>query len=241
MKIFFLLGLLSAINVAVAKDLPKLKIDELKKGVYLHTSFEKSESFGVFEKKGLVVIDKRNAYVIDTPVSANDTEALVNWFKKKGFTIAGSVSTHFHDDSSAGIGWLNEQSIPTYASILTNELRAHEGKALATKTFSEPSFWLVKDKIEVFYPGAGHTKDNVVVWLPEQKILFGGCFVKPEGLGYLGDAVVEAWPESAQQLISKYADAKIVVPSHSKMGDASLLTLTKEQAVKALSKSNAKQ
>ena len=32
--------------------------------------------------------------------------------------------------------------------------------------------------IEVFFPGAGHTRDNLVVWLPEHRVLFGGCMVK---------------------------------------------------------------
>lgn len=76
-----------------------------------------------------------------------------------------------------------------------------------------------------------------MVWLPERKILFGGCFIKPYGLGNLGDANIEAWPKSAKLLKSKYGKAKLVVPSHSEVGDASLLKLTLEQAVKGLNES----
>ncbi|MEJ6355620.1 IMP family subclass B1 metallo-beta-lactamase, partial [Pseudomonas aeruginosa] len=85
--------------------------------------------------------------------------------------------------------------------------------------------------------GPGHTQDNVVVWLPEKKILFGGCFVKPDGLGNLGDANLEAWPKSAKILMSKYGKAKLVVSSHSEIGNASLLQRTWEQAVKGLNES----
>ncbi|HBO7680835.1 TPA: IMP family subclass B1 metallo-beta-lactamase, partial [Pseudomonas aeruginosa] len=42
---------------------------------------------------------------------------------------------------------------------------------------------------------------------------------------------------SAEKLISKYGNAKLVVPSHSDIGDASLLKLTWEQAVKGLNES----
>ncbi len=198
----------------------------------MHTSFEVVNGWGTVTKYGLVVVINNDAYLIDTPFTAQDTEKLVKWFEERGYTIKGSISSHFHSDSTGGIAWLNAQSIPTYASQLTNKLLKKEGKAQAKNAFSGPSFWLVKNKIEVFYPGPGHTPDNLVVWLPEQKILFGGCFVKPDGLGNLGDANVKVWPKSAKVLMSKYSEVKIVVASHSGVGDASFLTRTWEQAVK---------
>ncbi|MFO0645147.1 MAG: hypothetical protein U0326_02840 [Polyangiales bacterium] len=36
-------------------------------------------------------------------------------------------------------------------------------------------------EIEVFFPGAAHTLDNVVVWLPSRALLFGGCMIRPAG------------------------------------------------------------
>lgn len=217
---------------AVGEPLPDLKIEKLEEGVYVHTSFEEYKGYGVVTKHGLVVLENTNVYLIDTPASSEDTEKLVNWFVKRGYTIKGSISTHFHDDSTAGIEWLNSKSIPTYASKLTNQLLNKKSKAQAKHSFEGVNFWLVKNKIEVFYPGPGHTQDNVVVWLPNKKILFGGCFVKPDGLGNLSDANVAAWPESAEKLISKYGNAKIVVSSHSEIGGASLLKRTLEQAIK---------
>lgn len=64
--------------------------------------------------------------------------------------------------------------------------------------------------------------------------LFGGCFVKPEGLGNLSDAVIPDWPASADKLIARYSSATLVVPGHGKIGDASLLTKTKQRALEAL-------
>lgn len=217
--------------------MPDLKIEKLEESVYVHTSFEEVKGWGVVAKHGLVVLVNNDAYLIDTPITVKDTEKLVNWLLQRGYKIKGSVSSHFHSDSTAGIEWLNSHSIPTYASELTNELLKKDGKVQAKNAFSGVSYWLVKNNIEVFYPGPGHTQDNVVVWLPEKKILFGGCFVKPDGLGNLGDANLEAWPKSAKILMSKYDDAKLVVSSHSEIGDASLLKRTWEQAVKGLDKS----
>ncbi|MDX7491165.1 subclass B1 metallo-beta-lactamase IMP-50 [Serratia marcescens] len=238
MKKLFVLCIFLFLSITASGEvLPDLKIEKLEEGVYLHTSFEEVSGWGVVTKHGLVVLVNNDAYLIDTPFTTKDTEKLVAWFVERGFTIKGSVSSHFHSDSTGGIEWLNSQSIPTYASELTNELLKKNGKVQATNSFSGVSYWLVKNKIEIFYPGPGHTQDNVVVWLPENKILFGGCFVKPDGLGNLDDANLKAWPKSAKILMSKYGKAKLVVSSHSEIGNASLLKLTWEQAVKGLKES----
>ena len=236
-KLFVFFMFLFCSITAAAESLPDLKIERLDEGVYVHTSFEEVNGWGVVPKHGLVVLVNTEAYLIDTPFTAKDTEKLVTWFVGRGYKIKGSISSHFHSDSTGGIEWLNSQSIPTYASELTNELLKKDGKVQAKNSFGGVSYWLVKNKIEVFYPGPGHTPDNVVVWLPENRVLFGGCFVKPYGLGNLGDANLEAWPKSAKLLMSKYGKAKLVVPSHSEVGDASLLKRTLEQAVKGLNES----
>ncbi|MBX6583463.1 subclass B1 metallo-beta-lactamase SIM-2 (plasmid) [Pseudomonas aeruginosa] len=241
MRTLLILCLFGTLNTAFAEEAqPDLKIEKIEEGIYLHTSFQEYKGFGIVKKQGLVVLDNHKAYLIDTPASAGDTEKLVNWLEKNDFTVNGSISTHFHDDSTAGIEWLNTKSIPTYASKLTNELLNKNGKTQAKHSFDKESFWLVKNKIEIFYPGPGHTQDNEVVWIPNKKILFGGCFIKPNGLGNLSDANLEAWPDSAKKMISKYSKAKLVIPSHSEIGDASLLKLTWEQAIKGLNESKSK-
>lgn len=227
------LFLLSSITFA-DEPLPELEIKKIEEGVYLYTAYEKIEGWGLVGSNGLVVLDNKDAYLIDTPISAKDTEVLLQWIDAQGLTAKASISTHFHSDSSGGIAFLNSKSIPTYASTLTNKLLKSKGEAQAIHSFTKNPFWLVKNKIEVYYPGAGHTSDNVVVWMPEQKILFGGCFVKPEGLGNLSDAIIKEWPASTDNLITRYSSATLVVPGHGKIGDASLLTKTKQRALEAL-------
>ena len=235
MKVFLAASLFLLSSITFAENpLPELEIRKIEEGVYLYTAYEKIESWGLVGSNGLVVLDNKDAYLIDTPISATDTEKLVKWIDAQGFTTKASISTHFHSDSTGGIAFLNSKSIPTYASKQTNQLLKNKGEAQATRSFTKNPFWLVNKKIEVFYPGAGHTSDNVVVWMPEEKILFGGCFVKPEGLGNLGDAVIEDWPASAEELIARYSSATLVVPGHGEIGDASLLTKTKQRAVEAV-------
>ena len=227
--------LLIITNICFAEEsLPDLKVEKIEDGIYLHTSFEKISGWGLVASNGLVVLDNKDAYIIDTPITTKDTETLVKWIREHGFIVKGSISTHFHGDSAAGISYLNSVSIPTHASKLTNELVHKDGREQAKYSFDSTSYWLVEDKIEVFYPGAGHTRDNVVVWIPNKKILFGGCFVKSKSLGYLGDAVLDSWPTSAEKLISRYRAARLVVPGHGKVGNVSLLTKTLNLALEGV-------
>ena len=222
--------------ISFAEDrLPGLEVQKISEGVYQHISYEKYPSWGLVASNGLIVVEDKDAYIIDTPSTAKDTEVLVKWIDAQGFTAKASISTHFHSDSTAGIAFLNSKFIPTYASSMTNKLLKNRGEEQATHSFAKNTFWLINKKIEVFYPGAGHTRDNVVVWVAKKKILFGGCFVKPEALGNLSDAVIEDWPASAEQLITRYSTAKLVVPGHGKIGDTSLLEKTKQRAIEAVS------
>ena len=81
----------------------------------------------------------------------------------------------------------------------------------------------------VTLPGAGHTEDNLVVWLPDNGILFGGCLVRPlewNSLGFVGDASIESWADSVRSIKSKFSGIVTVVPGHGGVGDAELLDHT---------------
>ncbi|WP_313308334.1 PST family subclass B1 metallo-beta-lactamase [Stutzerimonas nitrititolerans] len=239
-SLFRALFILMFCGLARAEDsLPELRIEKIAEGVYLHTSFQQVEGYGLVDANGLVVLDGQGAYIIDTPWSERDTAALVAWLQERNYQVKASVSTHFHDDRTAGIEYLNAISVPTYASARTNALLKQNDKALATETFDDAPLWLLEGKVEVFYPGAGHSVDNLVVWLPEQKLLNGGCFVRAATAGTLGntaDAVVSEWAASAERLQRRYPDAQIVIPGHGVPGDVSLLEHTRKLAVAATAK-----
>jgi glyoxylase-like metal-dependent hydrolase (beta-lactamase superfamily II) len=90
------------------------------------------------------------------------------------------------------------------------------------------------ETVEVFYPGAGHSPDNLVVDFPARRILFGGCLIKSgDDVGNLADADLAAWPASVKAL-QRFAPA-IVVPGHGDRLDPGLLDHT-IQVVEAAAK-----
>jgi metallo-beta-lactamase class B len=85
------------------------------------------------------------------------------------------------------------------------------------------------------YFGSAHTADNIVTWIPSEKILFAGCMVKDlkaESLGNIADADLSEWPITMQKVIAAYPSAVIVVPGHGAIGGKELLQHTEELLLK---------
>jgi len=234
MRHFIFLCVIFSSMAFATKDVPKPKIIQLADNVYQHISYKKIGSLGMVGASGLVVIDGVNAHIIDTPWTIRDTKKLVAWIASKDLTLKSAVVTHFHKDASGGLSFLNSLKIETYTTPLTNKLLDSKQREKSNNEIQSNEYELLTDKIEVFYPGAGHSHDNIVVWLPEEKILFGGCFVKSinsKGLGYTGHASVKDWPISIQNVINKYPNVDKVVPGHGEIGDISLLRHTAQLAL----------
>ena len=229
-KVIALLFVFVTVSVNAQVALPNLKVKQLTDNVYLFNSYAQVNGFGVVSSNGLVVVKGDEAFLIDTPWSVKDTKDLMQWIKEQGLTLKGSISTHSHDDRTAGIDLLKRNNVPTYASKMTNDFLFEQGKQQASFSFHGNSTTLFDGLLEAFYAGPGHTDDNIVIWLNKEKILFGGCMVKSltsKGLGNIADADLKRWPHSIDAVLSRYNKIQLVVPGHGKIGDSTLLTHTK--------------
>ncbi|WP_408901012.1 ALI family subclass B1 metallo-beta-lactamase [Photobacterium piscicola] len=171
----------------------------------------------LMDANSLVYVDGKDAYLIDTPWNSSNMPQLTKWIENRGLTLKKTVFTHFHEDQTGGLEYLQDHHFETYASALTNKLLKGDKKTAANHDFSDDNFVLLENKIEVFYPGAGHSQDNSVVWLPKEKVLLGGCLMRANEvntIGWTGDADIKEWAESAQKVLTKYPEALFVVPGH---------------------------
>lgn len=228
-RIFLILLLLYSNAAYSNQEDGILEIQKISGNVFIHTSYVKLPKIGNYPSNGLIVLDKKDAYIVDTPWPEKDTQELLKWIKASGFTLKGSISTHFHEDRTSGIGYLNDHSIDTYASALTNQFLEGKNRDKATVEIQSKEFSLLEDKIEVYYPGAGHSRDNIVVWLPQSKILFGGCLIRSLSTKVLGnteDASVKDWASSVKNIKIKFPDIDKVIPGHGKFGSTELLNHT---------------
>ena len=142
------------------------------------------------------------------------------------------IATHRHDDTMGGLNFMHQHRVSSYALELTRDIAKSENLPLPQHTFKDSLLLKLDDEPLICrYFGGGHTSDNIVVWIPGDKILFGGCLIRSAGANNLGnttDADLNAWPETVKKLLAAYKDCKIVVPGHGGIGDFSLIEHTLE-------------
>jgi len=74
-------------------------------------------------------------------------------------------------------------------------------------------------KIELMEFTGGHTASDVVMYLPEEKILFTGDLLFVDTHPYLGDGILDSWIENLEKI--KEMDVEIFIPGHGPPGKAS--------------------
>lgn len=198
----------------------KLKIEHLKGSLYTYTTYNLF-SGNPFPSNSMYVVTNEGVILLDTPWDKNQFEPLLDSIEKKhNKKVVMCISTHYHDDRTAGLDYYKAKGIATYSSKRTYDLCTANGNPRAEKYFEKDTvFTFGKYKIETFYPGEGHTGDNIVIWFPQEKVLYGGCFVKStenDGLGNIADANLKEWGSSMKKLIDKYPSPAYVVPGHFK-------------------------
>jgi glyoxylase-like metal-dependent hydrolase (beta-lactamase superfamily II) len=195
-----------------------LWLGQLAPNVWLHTTTHVLDGVGYYPANGAIVVRGSTALLIDTGWSdADATAILAAWERTGGPPITHAVATHFHDDRTGGIRALAARGIPTFGNPLTIGLALDNGLPPPRPLHDLQKAPQRLGGVELFYPGPAHTIDNVVVWIPDGGVLFGGCMLKAtteDDLGNLGDAVVAAWPASARRVAHRYPAARHIVPGH---------------------------
>jgi metallo-beta-lactamase class B len=208
-------------------------VEEISPGIWLHTTYSYMKGYGKVGANGLIVINGQIATMIDLPWTDKQTGILFDWVRdKQHANIQTVVPTHSHDDCAGGLAEAHRRSADSWAFIETIEKLKKEKKAVPKKGFTKAKRLECGDIIiELAYLGGGHTTDNIVAWIPSQKILFGGCLVKSldaKNLGNTNEADLHNYPKTLKTVLQKYADAKVVVPGHGKPGNLQLVKHTIE-------------
>ncbi len=209
-----------------------LRIEKLSRNTYVHISYLETDNFGKVGCNGLLVVNKGEVVVFDTPVDNESSLELINWIENdQGNEIVGVVVTHFHIDCLGGLKAFHDASVPSYSNNQTIELLDADELNLPLNGFEGRTELMVGNKpVLIEYFGEGHTKDNVVGYFPSEKVLFGGCLIKSlrAGKGNLNDANIEEWANTVNKIKLAYPDVKTVVPGHGKAGGVELLDFTME-------------
>lgn len=214
-------------------------ITPLKGSTYLYITYGKPDEKTFYPANAVFIVSSVGIVLLDTPWNNEQTDTLVNLLETRyGQKVVACISTHWHEDRVGGVKALQARGIATWSSAQTAALCRAQGKPAPAYTFTKDTiFHFGQETLETFYPGPGHTLDNITVWLPREKLLFAGCFLKSgvaRSIGYTADGDVKAWPASVRRLQQRYPKAQIVVPGHESLaGNAFANTiLLAEQAGK---------
>ena len=169
--------------------------------------------------------------LVGSPYTPAATRVLLDWLAEQfGERKRVAINTHFHDD--AGIGGnpvFREMKIPIYGSDLTVRLLAERrpGTVSPDRVFPLAAGVDLElgEGVRVAFPGPGHTRDNVVVHFPRQRLLVGGCLLRAgDQLGNIADADLANWDSSVRAL-ERYR-IEWLVPGHGERFDTGLIAHT---------------
>jgi metallo-beta-lactamase class B len=210
-----------------------IEIVQVSKHVYVHVSYADAPGFGRVASNGALFVDGSESLLFDTPMTDSLTARLVRWITDSLHTrIIGFVPNHWHDDCMGGLNYIHNAGIPSYANDMTIAIAKSQNLPLPRLGFSDSlRLQLGGEMVVCKYYGPAHSKDNIVVWMPTDSVLFAGCMAKElrsKTLGNLSDADLAGWPGTIARVIAAFPDAKVVVPGHGAFGGRELLTHTLE-------------
>ena len=208
-----------------------IRLIEIEKNFYIHESFTYSPQYGRFPSNGLLVIKNGKALMIDTPFTNEETKIIYDFLKENmQTTITNFIGGHYHADCIGGMEYLKSKGVHTILNDLTNTFCIEQNLPTPDKTFTKNYEFKFEDiELECRFFGGGHSADNIIVYFPNERILFGGCLIKEaraRNIGNTNDAVLTEWAGTVEKTIKEYPDVEIVIPGHGAYGGANLLSHT---------------
>ncbi len=76
--------------------------------------------------------------------------------------------------------------------------------------------------VDIWHPGAGHTRGDTIAWVAAEKVLFSGDLVEFEAGVYTGDAHLEEWPTTLEALRALGAEAIVPGRGEAMRGNANV-------------------
>lgn len=212
----------------VSDDIEIIKITDRS---YIHVTYSNMGSFGRVASNGLIFTVNGKAVLLDTPATDSLTKDLVRWIcDTLRSEIVAFVPNHWHADCMGGLAYLKSLGIESYANERTIQIAKSKNLPVPLHGFKDSLKLNLNGGVIICdYLGAAHTLDNIVIWIPSEKILFAGCMVKDlssKGLGNTADGDLNEYPETIRKVLNKYRSAKLVIPGHGRFDGVELLKHT---------------
>ena len=196
----------------------KLEITHLAGDFYVFTTYNFYKGSSI-SANGMYLVTNSGVVMFDTPWDTSRFQPLLDSIKvKHNSKVVICIATHSHKDKTAGLDFLKERGVKTFTTKRTDEISKVKGEKRAAFLMEKDTVFMVGQyKFKVFYPGQGHTADNIVIWFSNERILYGGCLVKSAeatDLGNLEEANVQAWPATIRNIQATCKNPAFIITGH---------------------------
>ena len=213
-----LFSFLLSSGLLAQKNNKTLKITPLCKDAYVFTTYNEYKG-ELVPANGMYIVTNSGVVMLDSPWDTLQFQPLLDSIENRHHQkVVLCIATHSHDDRTAGLEYYRMKGAKTYTSKQTYDICKEKNEKQSEFYFTKDTLFTICDKtFQTFYPGEGHTKDNIVIWLEKEKIIYGGCFVKSvesKDLGNLNDANPKEWKISIKKVMTRFPKANYVIPGH---------------------------
>jgi len=219
MRISIVIIIFQFVHILIfAQSNKKLDIQHLTDNFYIYTTYKNLNGI-MFPSNSMYLVTEIGVVLFDTPWDTTQFQPLMDSISlRHNAKVVMAISTHYHDDRTAGLEFFRQNGVKTYSSKLTYELCQKYNEKQAEFYFEKDTLFNFGNyTFETYYAGEGHTQDNIVIWFEQSKVLYGGCLVKStenKTLGNIADANISDWTPTIKRLIKKYPKPKFVIPGH---------------------------
>ncbi|NBB19022.1 subclass B1 metallo-beta-lactamase [Runella sp. CRIBMP] len=213
-------------------QLPPVEITPLVPNHYVHTTYQVYQN-NPFPSNGLIVSTSAGIILVDTGWGLEQTELLLAQIEQKlKQKVVLCIVTHAHEDRIGGVKAFQQRGIKIIGTPLTVQKTVAQGLPAPEGILpQDTTFRVGTTTVQTYFPGAGHTDDNIVVYFPDSKVLVGGCLIKSYvamGIGNIADANLKTWRQSVDNVRKKFPDITFVIPGHEKWDNLSSFSRTIE-------------
>ncbi|AYD49232.1 BlaB/IND/MUS family subclass B1 metallo-beta-lactamase [Arachidicoccus soli] len=225
LKKLFLLFCLSLMFLTAfsQKKMPALFIKHLTGNFYTYVSYGRYKGEPT-PANGMYLVTNKGVVLFDTPWEDQYYQPLLDSIRVRHHKrVIMCISTHYHKDRTGGLKYYASKGIETYTTCLTDSLCIIHQMPRAKYLIAKDTVFNIDGNIfQTYSPGAGHTLDNIVLWFPKEKILYGGCFIKStedDNLGFTGDGNIKQWAVSIHHVKEKFPNPKYIIVGHNDYAD----------------------
>lgn len=212
----------------------RLKITPLAGDFYIFTTYN-SYKGTLISANGMYLVTSEGVVMFDTPWDTTKFQPLLDTIRNRhNKEVILCIATHFHEDRTGGLQYYAQYGIKTYTTRKTDELSKKRAMKRAEFLIDKDSvFHVGQYSFQTYFPGPGHTSDNIVIWFEKEKILYGGCLIKSveaHDLGNLADANVKEYATTIENVKTKCRQPRYIIPGHDDWRDTYSLAHTLEMA-----------